>query len=128
MIFLDTNIISYYFNADNTVKEKLLEAIENEEEICTTVINIYEILKGFRWKNNKRKESQFKEFLEDLVVYTIDDRVINIASDLYAALRKKGKTIGDADIFIAAIVLKNNGTLISNNTKHYEDIEQLNLM
>ncbi|MDR1095695.1 MAG: PIN domain-containing protein [Spirochaetaceae bacterium] len=128
MIFLDTNIISYYFNADNTVKKKLLEAIENEEEICTTVINIYEIIKGFRWRNNKKKESQFKEFLEDVAVFTIDDKVVNIASDLYAALRKKGKTIGDADIFIAAIVLKNNGTLISNNTKHYEDIEQLNLM
>jgi tRNA(fMet)-specific endonuclease VapC len=128
MIFLDTNIISYYFNADNTVKERMLEAIDNDEEICTTVINIYEILKGFRWKNNKRKENQFKEFLEDIGIFTIDDKVINIASDLYAALRKKGKTIGDADIFIAAIVIKNNGTLISNNTKHYEDIEQLNLM
>jgi tRNA(fMet)-specific endonuclease VapC len=128
MIFLDTNIISYYFNADNMVKEKMLEAIDNDEEICTTVINVYEILKGFRWKNSKRKEKQFKEFLEDIDIFTIDDRVINIASDLYAALRKKGETIGDADIFIAAIVIKNNGTLISNNTKHYEDIEQLSLM
>jgi predicted nucleic acid-binding protein len=128
MIFLDTNIISYYFNANNTVKEKILEAIDNDEELCTTVINVYEILKGFRWKNNKRKENQFREFLEDVVIFTIDDDVINIASDLYATLRKKGKTIGDADIFIAAIVIKNDGTLISNNTKHYEDIEKLNLM
>jgi predicted nucleic acid-binding protein len=128
MIFLDTNIISYYFNADNTIKEKMLEAIDNDEEICTTVINIYEILKGFRWKNNKRKENQFREFLEDIGIFTIDDKVIHIASDLYAALRKKGKTIGDADIFIAAIVIKNKGTLISNNTKHYEGIEQLNLI
>jgi predicted nucleic acid-binding protein len=48
MIFLDTNIISYYFNANNEVKEKLMEAIDDDEEICTTVINIYEILKGFR--------------------------------------------------------------------------------
>jgi tRNA(fMet)-specific endonuclease VapC len=127
MIFLDTNII-FYFTANNTVKEKLMEAVDGDEEICTTVINIYEILKGFRWKNNKRKEKQFKEFLEDVVVYSIDDDVINIASDLYAYLRKKGKTIGDADIFIAAIVIKNNGTLISNNTKHYEGIEQLNLI
>jgi predicted nucleic acid-binding protein len=31
-------------------------------------------------------------------------------------------------VFIAAIVIKNNGTLISNNTKHYEYIEQLNLI
>jgi predicted nucleic acid-binding protein len=44
MIFLDANIISYYFNADNIVKEKMLEAIDNDEEICTTVINIYEII------------------------------------------------------------------------------------
>jgi predicted nucleic acid-binding protein len=110
------------------VKEKILEIIDNDGEICTTVINIYEILKGFKWKHNKKKENQFKEFLQDVVVFTIDDEVINIASDLYAILRKKGKTIGDADIFIAAIVIKNNGTLISNNTKHYEGIDQLNLI
>ena len=128
MIFLDTNIISYYFNANNKIKEKLMEAVDDDKEICTTVINIYEILKGFRWKNNKRKEEQFKEFLEDVVIFGIDNDVINIASDLYAHLRKKGKTIGDADIFIAAIVIKNNGMLVSNNIKHYEDIEQLNLI
>jgi tRNA(fMet)-specific endonuclease VapC len=127
MIFLDTNIISYYFNANNKVKEKLMEAVDSDEEICTTVINIYEILKGFRWKNNKKKEEQFKEFLEDVVVFSIDNDAINIASDLYADLRKKGKTIGDADIFIAAIVISNKGILITNNVKHYADIKQLEL-
>ena len=56
MIFLDTNVISYYFNGNVKIKEKLLETIDNDENIYTTVINIYEILKGFRWKNNKKKE------------------------------------------------------------------------
>jgi len=127
MIFLDTNIISYYFDANIKIKEKILEVIDNNENICVTVINIYEILKGFKWKNNKNKESQFKEFLEDVLIFTIDDDVINIASDLYASLRKAGKTIGDADIIIAAIVMKNNGILVSNNIKHYEGIEGLKL-
>jgi tRNA(fMet)-specific endonuclease VapC len=126
-MFLDTNIISYYFNANIKIKEKILETIDNNENICTTVINVYEILKGFRWKTNMRKENQFREFLEDVIVFTIDDNVINIASDLYSNLRKKGKTIGDADILIAAIVINNKGILVSNNTKHYEDIEQLKL-
>jgi tRNA(fMet)-specific endonuclease VapC len=127
MIFLDTNIISYYFNANTKIKEKILDAIDNGEDICMTVINIYEILKGFKWKNNKKKETQFMDFLEDVAVFTIDNDVINIASDLYASLRKTGKTIGDADILIAAIVMKNNGILISNNIKHYEGIEGLKL-
>jgi tRNA(fMet)-specific endonuclease VapC len=128
MIFLDTDIISYYFNANVKIKEKLLAIIDNDENISTTVINVYEILKGFRWRNNKRKENQFKEFLEDVIVFSIDDDVINIASDLYSNLRKNGKTIGDADILIAAIVIKNKGTLVSNNKKHFEDIQQLKLI
>jgi predicted nucleic acid-binding protein len=32
-----------------------------------------------------------------------------------------------ADIFIAAIVISNNGVLITNNVKHYADIKQLEL-
>jgi predicted nucleic acid-binding protein len=127
MIFLDANIISYFLDANIKVKEKILEIIDRDEYICTTVINTYEILKGFRWKNNKKKEDQFKEFLEDVAIFTIDNDVINIASDIYATLRKAGKTIGDADILIAAIVMKNKGVLISNNLKHYEGIEGLKL-
>jgi tRNA(fMet)-specific endonuclease VapC len=121
------NIISYFFNADTRIKEKILEIIDNDEDICTTVINVYEILKGFRWKNNKTKENQFKNFLDDVTIFTIDDGVVNIASNLYSNLRKLGKTIGDADILIAAIVIRNNGILVSNNTKHYKDIEELKL-
>jgi len=128
MIFLDTNIISYYFNANAIIKEKILETIDNDENICTTVINVYEILKGFRWKNNEKKEKQFKEFLEDVTVFTIDNDVIDIAANLYSNLRKSGKTIGDADILIAAVVIRNNGTLVSNNKKHYEGINQLKLI
>ena len=127
MIFLDTNIISYYFNANVNIKDKILEAIDSNVNICTTVINVYEIVKGFRWKNNLSKENQFKAFLENIIVFTMDEEVINIASDIYSNLRKNGKTIGDADILIAAIVIRNNGVLVTNNMKHYEDIEQLRL-
>ena len=59
---------------------------------------------------------------------TLDDSVIGLATDIYADLREKGITIGDADILIAAIVIKNNGKLISNNMKHYKDIKKLELI
>jgi predicted nucleic acid-binding protein len=128
MIFLDTNIISYYFSGNIKIKEKILETLGNNEEICLTVINVYEVLKGFRWRKNKKKENEFKDFLENVTVFTIDDDVINTASDIYADLRKNGKTPGDADILIAAIVIKSKGTLVSNNIKHYKDISQLKLI
>lgn len=128
MIFLDTDIISFFFNGNLKIREKILELIDNDENICITVINTYEILKGFKWKNNRSKENQFKEFLENVLVFTIDDGVIDIASDIYSNLRKKGKTTSDADILIAAITIKNKGTLVTNNIKHYDVIDQLNII
>jgi tRNA(fMet)-specific endonuclease VapC len=127
MIFLDTNILSYYFNGNIKVKDKIIESLGKEERICLTAITVYEILKGFRWRKNKRKEELFDGFLTKVTIFTVDDEVINIASDVYANLRKNGKTIGDADILIAAIVIRNGGILITNNIKHYEDIKQLEL-
>jgi tRNA(fMet)-specific endonuclease VapC len=128
MIFLDTDIISYHITANTKIKKKIFETIGNGEKIGMTVINIYEILRGFKWRNNKNKEFQFNKFLKNTVIFTIDNDVINIASSIYAKLRTSGKTIGDADILIAAIVIRNKGTLVSNNIKHYENIEGLVLV
>ena len=128
MIFLDTDIISYYFSGNVKIKEKISELIEKEEKIAITIINVYEILKGLRYNNNKQLEREFRELLENINVYSIDEDVILIAADVSSILRKKGKTIGDADILIAAIVMTNNGILVSNNTKHYENISRLNLI
>jgi len=64
----------------------------------------------------------------DCDVLTIDDLVIEIASDIYADLRKNGITIDEGDILIAAIVIANNGTLVTNNTKHFGNIKQLKVV
>jgi predicted nucleic acid-binding protein len=85
-------------------------------------------LKGYRWNKSNSKENIFKQFLEKINVFSLDDKTIELAADIYADLRKNGKIIGDADILIAAIVIMNRGTLISNNAKHYENIQKLHLI
>jgi tRNA(fMet)-specific endonuclease VapC len=62
------------------------------------------------------------------LIFTLDDNVIELAADIYSYLRENGKTVDDADILIAAIVIKNNGKLITNNVKHYKNIENLSLI
>jgi predicted nucleic acid-binding protein len=127
-MFLDTDIISYYFGGNTLVKEKLVESIDNGEEIYISIITVYEIIKGFRYKNNRNKENVFNIFLKTLSVSMLDHATILTAAGIYAGLRKKGITIGDTDILIAATVIENNGTLVSNNIKHYQYIHDLNLV
>ena len=128
MIFLDSDIITYYFQANKRIKERLDSAILDDELICTTVINAYEVLKGLRWKDPKNMQSQVVYFLNNIIIQYIDNEVVNLAANIYADLRKKGISIGDSDILIAAIVIANKGTLVTNNTKHFENIEQLKVV
>ena len=128
MTFLDSDVLSYYFSGNQQIRDKIFEAIRRGEKIALTTINVYELLKGFRWRRNETKEKLFNEFLEKMFVFSLDDNVIDLAANIYADLRENGKTIGDADIMIAAIVINNNGKLISNNTKHYKDIKELKLI
>ena len=127
MIFLDTNIISYYLNTNKMIIDNLMQLIDKNEILCTTVINKYEIIRGFMWKKNKIKENLARGFLSNLMIYPIDDEVIEIASVIYSYLRKISKPAEDTDILIAAVVIANDGTLITNNTKHFENITDLKI-
>jgi tRNA(fMet)-specific endonuclease VapC len=42
-------------------------------------------------------------------------------------LRKKGMTVGHNDMMIAGTAIVNNMTLVTNNTKHYEKIDDLEI-
>jgi tRNA(fMet)-specific endonuclease VapC len=128
MIFLDTNILSYYFAGNIKIRDKILEAINEGEELCLTSINVYEILKGYRWRKSAAKEKMFKEFLKSINIFSIDDGIIELAASIYAELRENGKTVDDADIIIAAIVISNTGKLVSHNRKHFKDIKKLQLL
>jgi tRNA(fMet)-specific endonuclease VapC len=62
MIFLDTNILSYYFAGNIKIKDKILETINGGKEICLTSINVYEILKHLTsYKIFKRNKIFFVE-------------------------------------------------------------------
>jgi tRNA(fMet)-specific endonuclease VapC len=67
----------------------------------------------------------FEEMYSYRGINCIDKNILDIASGIKTQLEKRGITIGDNDILIAAYCLKHNLILITNNTKHFENIEGL---
>lgn len=124
MIFLDTDILSYFLAGNVIIRDKIFEAMKNDS-ICLTSINVYEILKGFKYRGNISIEQYFNDFLENIIVFSLDDNSIQKAAGIYADLRKRGITIGDADILIASIIIVNDGLFVTNNIKHYHNINGL---
>ncbi|MCL1858688.1 MAG: type II toxin-antitoxin system VapC family toxin [Oscillospiraceae bacterium] len=125
MIFLDTDILSYFLTGNPIICDKIQEEVDNQHQICLTCVNVYEVVKGLKYRGNKNKEQDFFKFLTNIKVFYLEEVSIQKAADIYATLRKKGVTIGDADILIASIVISNGGKFITNNSKHYSNINGL---
>jgi predicted nucleic acid-binding protein len=58
----------------------------------------------------------------------IDKIVLDIASTVKLKLQQQGKNISDDDLLIAAFCIKYNLPLVTNNKKHFLNIENLEIL
>ncbi len=124
---VDTDILSYYFRGDIKVIERFSQYLKGYDQINISIITYYEILGGLKFKKAEKKIRDFEEFIANNNVIHISEESAKIASDIYAALRQQGFTIGTSDILIAGIAIENGLTLITNNERHYEPIPNLTI-
>ena len=81
------------------------------------------------FSTNKATKSLEKrtEILKILNIYDFDFKAAQIASKLKSDLEQKGLLIDNFDLIIASICLTNNLILVTNNTKHFQNIPNLKL-
>jgi len=124
---VDTDILSFYFKGDQKVVDKFNEYLREFDVINISIITYYEILGGLKFKNAEKQIKEFEEFVNNNTIIHISEESAKISGDIYANLRKSGITVGTSDILIAGIALENELTLITNNERHYESIQGLNI-
>lgn len=103
--------------------KELLNFIEQnyDDRISTTVINVYEIMRG--------RNKKLKELFEEFIIYPLTIEAVEIASEIYRRLKTNGKIKSDADILIAAIVKANNELLVTldNDFQEIKDLGGVNI-
>ncbi|NIM11080.1 MAG: PIN domain-containing protein [Candidatus Aminicenantes bacterium] len=121
----DTDICVHFLNGDKKILQKTKKV--GAENICTTVINIYELMFGAynstRVKSNLERVKKLQARLT--ILDSFDDSVGNFFAKTKAQLRKKGITISDFDLLIASFASVNDFRIVTNNTKHFNHISGL---
>jgi len=123
---LDTNIISYYLKGNT----KLIDRINEEAKDGTIIIPpivYFEIKKWLLKNNSKSKLAAFEALLAKYGVDTVSKETWDISLSVYTDLKSKNITIEDADIFIAGYCIQKDYVLITNNTKHFNNIKNLKI-
>jgi predicted nucleic acid-binding protein len=128
-VLLDTDTYSEITKGiDQTVKKRKDAYFAIWGYYTISVLTVMEIYKGFKYDPTPRNLNKLQDFVLKLPSYEVlplDIESAKIAGFLYADLKKKGKKIGRADPFIAAIAIQKGLTLATGNTEHYTRIKDL---
>jgi tRNA(fMet)-specific endonuclease VapC len=124
---LDTNACIELVNERNTLIAQKLAMIDSPMVMVCSVVKAE--LYHDAYKSNRRDEnlSVLMRFFERFESLAFDDAAAEQYGRLRAFLSKQGTLIGPNDLFIAAIALANNVTLVTHNTDEFQRVPGLQM-
>ncbi|BAY75851.1 PilT protein [Nostoc linckia NIES-25] len=114
---LDTNIVSYILRRNVTVGSKLRDANRSGQEVFISCITYYEVKRGLLYANAAKQLAEFNEFSIKYEVLFLDNiEIIEKACKIHVDLQRRGFTIQEQDILIAARAITRGLILVSNDS------------
>ncbi|MEH2084211.1 MAG: PIN domain-containing protein [Nostoc sp.] len=94
--------------------------------ICSiTVTDLY--FGAYNYQRVVENLTRTEEFIQNLPVILLTDPALRKYGELKTELRRIGQTIAEFDLLIASVPVADNYTLVTNNTRHYSHISNLQL-
>ena len=121
---LDTNIVIALFANETAVKDNLAKT----DEVFVSSVVIGELCYGAQ-KSRRAKEnlSRIDDFASSSLVLGCDTETARVYGEIKNSLRLKGRPLPENDIWIAAIAVQHNLTLVSRDA-HFSEIENLEVV
>lgn len=121
---IDTSILIDYFRKKDKSKSRLVSHFREYDKIFISTITEFEIFNG---ASEAHKEF-WETLLASLIVLDFNRVAARQSAKTIVQLKSKRKTIDKPDLFIAATAIAYGLRLDTLNTKHFIDIENLNLL
>ena len=126
MILLDTNICIYIINQrPSSVLERFKDFSTGEIGISSIVAA--ELAFGVEKTGSLQNKQALELFLAPLSIAAFDAGCVWAYAKLRAQLEKLGQPIGSLDTMIAAHALSQQATLITNNTREFDQVPGLHV-
>ncbi|MFV9507499.1 MAG: type II toxin-antitoxin system VapC family toxin [Oscillochloridaceae bacterium umkhey_bin13] len=127
---LDTDTVTFQQGGRPAVIQRLSEVAP--EGVATTVITLYEQLRGRLAMLNRQQDDQARQIayqrLQETHGYFCRVPVLPFdaeAADVYRSLINQGLRIGSQDVQIAAIALAHQAVLVTSNSRHFTQVPGL---
>ena len=114
---LDTNIVTAFIKRDAQVLTQLQIAQDDSRDVFISCITYYETRRGLLYTSATKQTTIFELLRLNADILLLDDlNILEVAANIHSDLKRRGKTIQDADILIAATAITHDLILVSNDS------------
>ena len=124
---VDTDWVISYLHGHTQYTERLNVLLF--DGVGISLISLAELYEGLLTSSTPEKDEPIlQDFLASVEPLTLDDETCRIFARERRHLRAAGTLIGDFDLLIGATALRHDLTLLTNNRRHFERIQGLNIL
>lgn len=124
---LDTDWVIHYLNGHSQIVGRVQEF--SAQGLALSFVSLAELYEGVFYSRDPGKgEEGLQAFLRGVELLGLDDETTRIFGRERGRLRAQGQTIGDFDLLIGATALRHDLAILTNNRRHFELIEGLQLI
>jgi vapC-like nucleic acid-binding protein len=123
---IDTDTIIFALRKDKSVLAKFEE--NKNIPISISMVTYAELVFGTKRSQNEQKNMiKVNRIRKIYPIEELNEGVMEVFADIKAKMLGRGIRIEDMDLLITATAIYNDLTLVTNNTKHFENIPDLRL-
>ncbi len=124
---VDTDWVIHALHGNLAVIRRLEEM--TDEGIGISVISTAELYQGVFYSDDPQaNEELLLEFLSGYDVVQVDDDICRLFARERGRLKATGTPISDLDLLIGCTAIRHGLVLLSNNRRHFERLEGLNII
>ncbi|MCV9997616.1 type II toxin-antitoxin system VapC family toxin [Pararhizobium sp. YC-54] len=126
LYMLDTNILSDTIRNPFGTASQYMERV-SEDAMCVSAIVASEMRYGIRKRGSPRLSHLVENTLSRIAIVPYDDAASQSYGVIRDTLERQGKSIGWADLFIAAHAYSLGLTIVTNNVREFSRVEGLKI-
>ena len=124
---IDTDWAIHYLNGKQSIVDQLIAL--RKEGLAISVISLAEVYEGIYYSlDPKSSQEGLNNFLKLVSILPDSEEIAKIFGKERGRLRKSGKLIDDFYLMIASAALHHNLTVLTNNRKHFERVDGLEII
>jgi tRNA(fMet)-specific endonuclease VapC len=124
---VDTDWAIHYLNGHPEIISRIQDLVT--EGIALSFISLAELYEGvFYSRDPQKSQGGLEAFLRGIELVGIDDATTRMFGRERGRLRAQGKSVGDFDLLIGATALRHGLVVLTNNRRHFELIDNLQII